>query len=50
MIQNPPPIIAFIASGKMYEGVKAYVESSSDGQWQEYKNGKQICKNFNAKW
>jgi len=34
--------IAFIVSGKMYEGVKTYVESSSDGQWQEYKNGKQI--------
>ncbi len=32
--------IAFIASGKMYEGVKTYVGSASDDDWGTHDNGK----------
>lgn len=36
--------IAFISSGKMFEGVKEYVQSTSNSQWKGYKKGKKIWK------
>ena len=48
--------IAFIASGKMYDGVKEYVQSTSDKQWENYNKDKQVweyidfgfsCKSWN---
>lgn len=33
--------IGFICSGKMYKGVREYVESQRDVKWQKYDNGKQ---------
>ena len=34
--------IGFISSGKMFEGLKEYVQETSDSQWKEFNKGKQL--------